>query len=82
MSTLQLDRSDPGVDEMVSAWKDGGTYKVMLTITQKNSSPNMGNFEVTEVVNESPDEGAAVEAKEAPSPTKKPTRPPVEVVYS
>lgn len=48
-SSLTLDRSDPGVDELVSSWKDGGTYKVELTIKQSKSSPNAATYEVTSV---------------------------------
>lgn len=85
MSTLQLDRSDPGVDEMVSAWKDGATYKVMLTINQKSSSPNVANFEVMEVVNESEEAAAGEPAGEETSPQnstrKAPTEAPVKVTY-
>ena len=93
MSTLQLDRSDHGVDEMVAAWKDGGEYQVMLRITQKSSSPNVANFDVMEVVNESEGEEPAEEAAEemqpgmmsermgSSSPMKKSAKPPVEVTY-
>jgi hypothetical protein len=78
MSTLTLDRSDAGVDELVSAWKDGGKYRVTLEITQSNSSPNVANFEVAGVTDES--EGAAVE-ETTPAPAAKPAKPPVEVTY-
>ena len=78
-SQLTLDRSDPGVDEMVAAWKDGGTYSVMLNITQTKSSPNVATFEVTGVTNES--EEAEAPEEEAAPPAAKPAKPPVSVTY-
>lgn len=49
-SILNLDRSDPGVDELVSKWKDGGDYEVTLKIHQDKSSPNAASFTVTGLV--------------------------------
>lgn len=74
MSTLQLDRSDEGVDELVGQWADGKTYQVRLTIRQVSSSPKMNNFEVVEVA----DEGDGYVYDE---PAKKATKPEVEVKY-
>lgn len=48
-SSLTLDRSDPGVDELVSTWKDGGSYRVEIEITQTKSSPNAATYDVTGV---------------------------------
>ena len=49
-SSLTLDRSDAGVDELVSKWADGKTYTVELTIKQVNSSPNAANYEVVGIM--------------------------------
>jgi hypothetical protein len=56
MSTLELDRSDPAVDELVSGWADGETYTVTLTIVQKKSDAKKATYDVT-----------AVESEEAPA---------------
>jgi len=82
MSTLQLDRSDKAVDEMVSGWTNGGSYSVRLRIQQIGSDPKMATFHVAEVTNETegeeaPNAEAAVEAEEAPAPAK----PAVKVKY-
>jgi|GEM_PF-5883348 hypothetical protein len=76
-STLTLDRSDKAVDEMVSAWKNGGQYEVRLRIQQIGSDPKAATFHVAEVTNESEesrpmeaDGEAAVDAEEAPPPAK------------
>lgn len=60
-SSLVLDRSDPGVNDLVSQWKDGETYQVTLTIVQKNSSPNTAHYDVT-----------SIEAEEAEPPEETP----------
>jgi hypothetical protein len=83
MSTLTLDRSNEAVDQMVSAWKNGSMYQVLLRIQQIGSDPKMATFHVTEVQNETegeetPNAEAAVEAEEAPAPTK----PAVSVAYA
>lgn len=67
-SQLNLDRSDAGVDELVSQWKDGGKYRVTLDITQSKSSPSMNTFEVTGVE----DLGEGVEEELAKSETETP----------
>jgi len=69
-SSLTLDRSDPGVDELVSSWKDGGTYKVELTIKQNKSSPNAATYEVTAVEVGEMEEETEVEPEEE-MPAKK-----------
>lgn len=65
-SILNLDRSDPGVDELVSKWKDGGDYEVTLKIHQDKSSPNAASFTVTGLV-PSEMESEPEEAEEAPA---------------
>lgn len=68
-SSLTLDRSDPGVDELVSSWKDGGEYTVQLTIKQVNSSPNAANYEVvgiTDMGESEPAEEMEMEEEEMP----------------
>jgi len=67
-SSLTLDRSDPGVDELVSQWKDGGTYTVELTITQTKSSPNTAIYDVTGIT----DMGAPEDEAPAKEPAAKP----------
>jgi len=81
MSSLTLDRSDATVDEMVSAWKNGGQYQVSLRIQQIGSDPKMATFHVAEVTNETEGEEAAEEAAVAPEPAPK-TKPTVEVAYA
>lgn len=83
-SSLTLDRSDPGVDELVSGWKDGGTYTVELTIKQTKSSPNAANYEVTgisevEGMEEEMEEEAVEEQVAAPKKAR--TKPEVAVEY-
>lgn len=84
-STLILDRSDEAVDQMVTAWKNGGMYEVRLRVQQIGSDPKAATFHVAEVTNESEesrpaetDGEAAVEAEEAPPPKAKPA---VQVKY-
>lgn len=77
-SQLNLDRSDPGVDELVSQWKDGGTYRVTLDITQSKSSPSMNTFEVTSVTDES---GEMPETSEVETQAPRRGRPSVSVEY-
>lgn len=82
-SQLNLDRSDPGVDELVSKWTDGGTYRVTLDITQSKSSPSMNTFKVTSIEDQSEPtaEAGPTEAEaEAEVPTA-PTKPAVKVQY-
>ena len=45
-STLTLNRSDPGVDDLVSAWETGGEYRVTLDIVQTSSDPKQATFDV------------------------------------
>lgn len=78
-SQLNLDRSDAGVDELVSQWSDGGTYRVTLDITQSKSSPSMNTFEVTSIEDQS--EPAAEEAEPAEAEAPAPTKPAVQVKY-
>lgn len=82
-SQLNLDRSDPGVDELVSQWSDGGKYRVTIDITQSKSSPSMNTFEVTRVedLSGSAEGQEAVEAEGAAPPTRKPAKPTVVVEY-
>lgn len=80
-SQLNLDRSDAGVDELVSKWEDGKSYRVTLDITQSKSSPSMNTFEVTSVTDESePTEEASTSEVETQTPAK-PKKPAVEVEY-
>lgn len=80
-SSLTLDRSDPGVDELVSGWKDGGTYTVELTIKQTKSSPNAANYDVTAISDMGMEEAAAEEVEEAPPTPKAKAKPAVSVEY-
>lgn len=52
MSTLELDRTDAGIDSMVAGWKDGGVYEVRMKIRQVSSDLKSAKFEPTEVVDE------------------------------
>lgn len=70
-STLNLDRSDPGIDELVSQWKDGGDYEVRLKIHQDKSSPNVASYTVTELVQEEPADAVAEPDEEAAKPAPK-----------
>ena len=79
-SQLNLDRSDPGVDELVSQWADGKSYRVTLDITQSKSSPSMNTFEVTSVTDESEPMEAETAEVETQAPAK-PKKPAVEVEY-
>ena len=49
-STLLLDRSIPEVDALVKNWKDGGVYKVELSIRQLNSDDKRATFDVAEII--------------------------------
>lgn len=64
-SKLILDRSDPGVNDLVASWKDGETYRVELEIVQESTSVNTGDYTVTEVV---PIEAEVEEPVPAPAP--------------
>lgn len=70
-SKLILDRSDPGVDELVSSWKDGGTYTCEVEITQVKSGPNTAEYDLTAIS----DTGAPA----APKPASKKAKAPAEV---
>lgn len=79
-STLTLDRSDPGVDELVSQWTDGETYTVELTIVQTKSSPNAASYDVVGIA----DMGSEMEPEEEatpPPPAKPKAKPAVSVEY-
>lgn len=72
-SNLILDRSDPGIDELVAGWKDGGDYEVRIKIHQDKSSASVGSYTVNEVVDESPEsEVEESESEEMPMPKKMP----------
>lgn len=72
-SVLILDKSDPGVAEMVAKWKDGGSYKAEIQFTQDSSSGNNTNNTVTAIVNTTEGEEAEeVEESEEPAPKKAP----------
>lgn len=73
-SSLTLDRSDPGVDELVSTWKDGGSYRVEIEITQTKSSPNAATYDVTAItdISESIEEEPEVAEPAAPAAGKVP----------
>lgn len=70
-SFLILDKSDPGVAEMVAAWKDGGSYKAEVEFTQDANSPNTTNNTVTAIVNLSEDVEEEAEEDAEPAPAKK-----------
>lgn len=71
-SSLNLDRSDPGVDELVSTWEDGGTYRVELEITQTKSSPNAATYDVIGItdISETMEAEPEEEAEPAPAPAR------------
>lgn len=48
-SKLILDRSDEGVNELVSNWKNGGSYRVTIDIVQDASDPKTATFSVGSV---------------------------------
>lgn len=80
-SQLNLDRSDPGVNDLVSAWSDGGKYRVTLDITQSKSSPSMNTFEVTSIEDQGePTEEVETAEVEAQTPAPK-SKPAVQVKY-
>lgn len=87
MSTLTLDRSDGAVDQLVSAWKNGGQYQVLLRIQQIGSDPKMATFHVTEVQNQTegetaPEDEAAAGPETAPPMMKAAMmKPAVKVAY-
>lgn len=85
MSTLTLDRSDEAVDQLVSAWKNGGQYQVLLRIQQIGSDPKMATFHVTEVQNQTEGETAPESDTEdqsaMPMESKMPMKPAVKVAY-
>lgn len=73
-SHLLLDRTDPGVNELVTGWVDGGVYNVRLRIKQSSTDAKTARYEVEEVTDESGDtEEAASTEPEAPAkaPPKK-----------
>ncbi len=72
-SILVLDKSDPGVAEMVAAWKDGKSYKAEVEFTQDSSSPNSTNNTVTAIVNLSEESDTDTE-EEMPMEKKMPKR--------
>jgi len=66
MSTLTLDRSDPGIDNMVKDWKNGAEYDIGgLKVRQISSNAKEAKFEVLSVPTEddetSEEESAPVE---------------------
>lgn len=70
-STLTLDRSDPGVNDLVSQWKDGETYTVELTIVQSKSSPNAASYDVVGIADMGEGPGEEEEVT-TPPPKAKP----------
>jgi hypothetical protein len=68
---LSLNPNDPNWQDTLAAWKDGGEYKVTLTISQ--ISP--GEFQVTALESETPEEDAGETGEEgganAPAPKAK-----------
>jgi hypothetical protein len=74
-SSLTLDRSDPGVDELVSSWKDGGKYRVEIEITQNKSSPNAATYDVTSVTDTSSEMPEASTEEAAPAAPKAKAKP-------
>lgn len=67
MSTLELDRTDAGIDAMVAGWKDGGEYDLRLKVRQSSTNPKSSKFEVIEAADETvaeePDEYPAEKPK-------------------
>ena len=74
-STLLLDRSIPEVDALVKNWKDGGVYKVELSIRQLNSDDKRATFDVAEIIDL---EGPEVEPEEE-APAEKEARMPMKM---
>ena len=78
-STLILDRSIPEVDALVKNWKDGGVYKVELSIRQLNSDDKRATFDVAEITDlGSEDEGPEKESMESDE-SEKPARMPMQM---
>jgi len=77
-SKLILDRSDPGVNELVSSWKDGETYKLEVEVKQVSTSPNTGDYDVTAVVPLESEEVEEVEEAPAKPAPKSGIIPPAE----
>jgi hypothetical protein len=67
-SELILDRTDGGVDALVTPWKVGGEYEIHLKVRQTGATPETATFEVIEAT----DESVEPEAEEAPPPAAKP----------
>lgn len=66
MSTLELDRTDPGIEEMVVDWKNGAEYELRVKVRQNTTDAKSSKFEVIEAVNETaeaPEEGEYPEEK-------------------
>lgn len=70
VSKLTLDRSDPDVDALVSAWEVGGQYDVSLTIRQTAASPKVASFDVLGI-----SEGGEAVLDDAGPPAKPPPTP-------
>lgn len=75
MSTLELDRADAGIEEMVADWTDGAEYVFeRVRVRQKGTDPKTAKFEVIGVEGGSPaepEEDAEYPA-ESPEKAKKP----------
>lgn len=71
-SKLILDKSDPGVAEMVAQWKDGGTYKAEVEFVQDASGGNTTDNTVIGIVNlgEEPEEEVEEEVPAKAAPKK------------
>jgi hypothetical protein len=57
-SQLILDRTDPGIDEMVGEWKNGGEYELSVKVRQVGTDPKTATFEVIETTDETSDESS------------------------
>lgn len=70
MSTLELDRSDAGIDEMVGSWENGAEYIFeRVRVKQIGTEPSKAKFEVINV-----EGGELAEPEEEPQP-KVPAKP-------
>lgn len=77
MSTLQLDRTDGGVDAMVSEWKVGGEYELRVKVRQTGASESTASFDVIEAVDETSEapEEELDDSPPAKAPPVKPSKP-------
>lgn len=85
-SKLILDRADAGVDELVSSWKNGGSYRVTIDIVQDASDPKTATFSVGSIESlDAPEENETMkddtEGKEATFGKKTVKSPSIAVAY-